>query len=152
MAEIGYCYGSEYHLMRFLGHHRNDLEKEIKKQTSINGDFKWLDFPYDNNRLSLDGEYKEIAFLKNTSNYSEIKKKWIDYWPQTGSAQNWDAIFRAGNEHVLIEAKAHLVEMKQTCGATSAESRSKIYFAFNQTRKFFNIESESDWLNNYYQH
>jgi len=151
MAEIGYCYGSEYHTLRFLGHHRNDLENEIKKQTTITGDFKWLDFQYDNTRLSLDGEYKEIEFLENLPNYNEIKKKWIDYWPQSGSAQNWDAIFKVGNTYVLIEAKAHLEEMKQFCGATSAESRSKIAHAFNQTRKYFSIESETDWFNNYYQ-
>ena len=29
MAQIGYGYGSEFHLMRFLGHHRNLLENEI---------------------------------------------------------------------------------------------------------------------------
>ena len=31
MAQIGYGYGSEFQLLRFLGHHRNLLEEAIRK-------------------------------------------------------------------------------------------------------------------------
>ena len=35
MAEIGYGYGSEYQLMRFLGHHREELDKTIKEHIGV---------------------------------------------------------------------------------------------------------------------
>ena len=38
MAQIGY--GSEFQLMRFLGHHRNLLENEIKKQIGVEGEIR----------------------------------------------------------------------------------------------------------------
>ena len=36
MAEMALGYGSEYQLFRFLGHHRDELESCILKQTKIN--------------------------------------------------------------------------------------------------------------------
>ena len=68
MAEIGCGYGSEFQLMRFLGHHRQDLNKMIKDATGNSGDIQWLDFPYDDNRISGDGELKGIKTLLETFN------------------------------------------------------------------------------------
>lgn len=33
MAEMGLGYGSEYQLLRYLKHHRNDLNKIIRENT-----------------------------------------------------------------------------------------------------------------------
>ena len=38
MAEMALGYGSEYQLFRFLGHHRNFLNKEIAKVITPNGE------------------------------------------------------------------------------------------------------------------
>ena len=35
MAEMALGYGSEYQLLRFLGHHRIELDKEIKKVLGV---------------------------------------------------------------------------------------------------------------------
>ena len=46
MGHLGYGYGSEFQLLRFMGRHRNLLDDEIKKQINIVGDIKWLDFEF----------------------------------------------------------------------------------------------------------
>jgi hypothetical protein len=38
MAEMGLGYGSEYQLLRFLGRHREELERIISQQTRINAE------------------------------------------------------------------------------------------------------------------
>ena len=56
MAEIGLGYGSEFQLMRFLGHHRNELYKLIHEATHTSEPIEWMDYPYENERISGDGE------------------------------------------------------------------------------------------------
>jgi len=150
MAEIGYGYGSEYQMMRFLGHHKKELEKIIKNSTPLDGKFEWLDFPYNSNRLSLDGEYVGINFLGNEKKFDEIEKKWKEFWPQRGNKQNWDAILMNNGKIILIEAKAHIKEIMQSCGA-KGESRQQIREAFEATKYYFKMTSDSDWLKHYYQ-
>ena len=65
MSEMSLGYGSEYHLLRFLGHHRQYLNNTIldaldKKNEII----EWLDYPMNTNRASLDGELKGIECFK----------------------------------------------------------------------------------------
>ena len=31
MGKIGYTYGSEWHLLRYLGYHRNELNRQIEE-------------------------------------------------------------------------------------------------------------------------
>jgi hypothetical protein len=49
-------YGSELHLLRYLGRHRDDFDKRVIAETG--GDsVKWLDFGYDNrSKQSYDAE------------------------------------------------------------------------------------------------
>ncbi|WP_162482114.1 hypothetical protein [Treponema endosymbiont of Eucomonympha sp.] len=42
MAEMRSRYGSEYQLLRFLGHHREELEGIILRNAY---ELKWLDYP-----------------------------------------------------------------------------------------------------------
>ncbi len=151
MAKIGLGYGSEFQLLRFLGHHREKFESIIRHNTHYKGAFKWLDYPYEKNQISGDGEHKGISFLKNQNDYDILLAAWKDYWPQKGNSQNWDAIFMHGGEYVLIEAKAHMKEMKQSCGATSDSSIKKIAEAFIETKNYFQIETKNNWLCEYYQ-
>ena len=150
MADIGYCYGSEYQMMRFLAHHKNYLENIIKANTPLKGPYKWMDYPYDQNRLSFDGEHVGINFFENFIEFNEIKQKWRQFWPQTGTAQNWDAIFLEDKKVVLIEAKAHIEEIRQSCDA-SEKSRELIGNSFQSAKKYFGISLDKDWFNNYYQ-
>lgn len=153
MAEIGYGYGSEFQLLRFLGHHRIELENNIRKNSQLKGRFQWLDFPYDSQRISMDGEYKGISFLKERDDYPILKEKWAKFWPNTGNQQNWDAILKHDeNMYVLIEAKAHLKEIESNISSTVKDSSKKaILDCFDKTQKHFDIQIINDWTQKYYQ-
>lgn len=143
MAEMRIGYGSEYQLLRYLGHHREYLNEEILKTLNgVSGSIEWLDYPVEIDRDSMDGEYKNVTFLKKfikLADYEQIQKAWMNYWPQRGNSQNWDGVFKIKNKIYLIEAKAHLSEAHQECGAKSVDSRNKILSAFFQTCRNKNL-------------
>jgi hypothetical protein len=157
MAEMGLGYGSEYQLLRFLGHHRIELNDIIHKNTKLTEEFVWMDFPKDKSekpRLSLDEEYKNIEFLSNLKDYEKIKENWKNYWPSRG--QHWDAIILNTDDekwgYVMVEAKAHLQEgIEDGTQAENEKSRKQIENAFKATQKRFNIDTKNSWLDKYYQ-
>lgn len=61
MAQIGFGYGSEYQLLRYLGHHRQELEEIISKQIG-EGKFEWEDFKYANPKKAISGD-RELTGL-----------------------------------------------------------------------------------------
>ncbi|MDY6847012.1 MAG: hypothetical protein SVP52_07740, partial [Chloroflexota bacterium] len=66
MGKIGHGYGSDWHLLRFLGYHREYFTKQIL--TEIGGDaIFWLDFKfsYKNKKCGRDTEYNGLEFIKN---------------------------------------------------------------------------------------
>ena len=136
MAEMGLGYGSEFQLLRYLGHHRNYLNDKIRKVIG-DGTIEWLDYPIDLKRDSRDGELCGIDCFKNLSNYKDILKEWKKYWPQRGNSHNWDGIFiqngKNGRTWYFVEAKAHLEEANQECSAKSTVSIEKIINAFENT-------------------
>lgn len=151
MAEIGLGYGSEFQLMRFLGHHRDELNQQIQQKTKIEGSIEWLDFPYDDERISGDGEWKGITCFKGLENYPMIENKWKNFWPQSGTAMNWDGVFKTENTWYFVEAKAHKDESFQKCSATSDVSIMKIREAFNKTQQWLadkgiNVKKEINWI------
>ena len=149
MAEMGLGYGSEFQLMRDLGHHREYLNKLIHDATNTNGVIEWLDFPPDNERISGDGEWKGIACFKDRlgkDKYNEIEATWKGFWPQRGTAMNWDSIFRIGDVWYFVEAKAHEGESCQECSATSEVIKETIRKAFESTQKWLNVKTEKDWI------
>jgi hypothetical protein len=160
--DMGYGYGSEYQLLRFLGHHRNELEALIARETTLNAgnvyNFEWLDFPKDNSRKSLDNEYEGIGFFPQDI-WSKIEVDWINFWPQTGAAPNWDAVLRLTPKNpspalqdrwVIVEAKAQISEFDSCCQA-GEEGKAKIEKAFCETQKAFGIAAPNSWLDKYYQ-
>src|SRR5687767_942310 len=90
MAEMGIGYGSECHLLRYLGRHRDELNRRVSAVTGATS-ISWLDSPYDPEKTWLDGEWKGLDFLPANE---QAKKVWPTYWPQTGNQPNWDAVGR----------------------------------------------------------
>lgn len=121
MAEMKLGYGSEYQLLRYLGHHREYLNNEICKIIG-EGSIVWKDYPIDLSRDSRDGEWKEIECFQELPKYAQIKKEWKKYWPQKGNTHNWDGVFLHDNTWYFVEAEAHLEEANQKCGAISEKS------------------------------
>lgn len=160
--KIGYGYGSEWHLLRYLGYHRKLLNNQIKNKTDLEIT-KWLDFKFSGKNVSLehDKEFEGLEFL-NEKQHLEVKSKWREFWPSSGSQQNWDAVAKAmdsGNEsYVLVEAKANLQECRSICHAKPISEnggRDKILNTMkevmNSFTKSMNVDTEK-WLNKYYQY
>ncbi|MHC9543357.1 MAG: hypothetical protein AB9903_27925 [Vulcanimicrobiota bacterium] len=58
MDHIGYGYGSEFHLLRYLGRHRNTLNEKINKVKGLEmiKEISWLDFNSKDNEKDYDFE------------------------------------------------------------------------------------------------
>lgn len=132
MAEMALGYGSEFQMLRYLGHHRKFLNKAICKAIG-DGEIEWLDFPVDLKRVSRDGELKGIECFKSLDNYQHISQEWKKYWPQSGNCHNWDGIFTQNGTWYFVEAKARIEEAHQQCGAISEASIETIIKAFEAT-------------------
>ena len=154
MGKIGYGYGSEWHLLRYLGYHREELSNRVLEVTGGEG-ITWLDFGYNQTTapLSYDRELVGLDFIQD----AEVIRSWKAFWPQTGNAQNWDAVgkinFGDHEEWLLIEAKAHLGEVVSHCGAKSEKSIAKIRLACKKSMNVF-CDRPMDvdyWLSPYYQ-
>jgi hypothetical protein len=159
MGTIGHGYGSEWHLLRHLGYHRKYLTQKVLKETG--GDsIDWLDFDFskENKPLKDDREHIGVDCIPG------LQSQWAVFWPQSGIAQNWDAVGRItyGNqtEWLLVEAKGHLGEVKSECKASTKashdkiSSHGKICAALKNTSTTFSNGSQplTNWLSPYYQY
>lgn len=148
---MGAGYGSEFHLLRYLGYHRHRLNRAVEKETGGRVS-DWLDFaPGDDGKL--DGEWKGLNFLESAS----PKAAWMKFWPQTGNVPNWDAVglleLNSRSEYILVEAKAHVEELKSTCGATTNGGLNTIRKALGETIKANGFAADvENWLSPYYQY
>ena len=151
MAQIGYGYGSEFQLLRFLGHHRNLLESTLEDALGVyDGEFYWFDFDFADRKkcVSGDSEMCGLSFLSDkipeiSTICNELKTlQWsFDRW------QYWDAVFLLGNVVYFVEAKAYKDEMK---------SGNKINGGYHSEEILGFMKSQFEcatktWLEDYYQ-
>ena len=159
MAEIGYGYGSEWHLMRFMARHRKYLEKKIRESIGVNdGDFSWLDFRFVEKGKAADAEIKGLSFLDDIlhenklgltdKKIKDIKKSFISGW---NSSQSWDAVFVLNNTIYLVEAKARIDEMKSNNKNNGGTSRTSIIQFMEKQLCKYGINVNKEWLGTYYQ-
>ena len=105
MARLGDGYGSECHLLRYLGRHRRLLDEEVKKLVRADA-IEWADFAFDPNNKWPDAELTGLDFLEAGNS---ARQAWADCWPQRGSAPNWDAVvrvFRSGTRSQSAHRRA----------------------------------------------
>ncbi|MFQ5911493.1 MAG: hypothetical protein ACE5IJ_12355, partial [Thermoplasmata archaeon] len=78
------------------------------------------------------------------------------YRLQTGNVQNWDAVRKitpdGKEEWLLVEAKAHIGELKVDRGARSARGVSMIEAAMRETKRALGVAPNRDWRRGYYQY
>ena len=151
MGGIGYGYGSEFHLLRFMGRHRRLLNQRVLEM--VGGDsIDWLDFCFHPTRPWPDAEIKGLGFLQPDD---PARIAWEQWWPQGRGIHNWDAVgqirFGEVEEWLLVEAKANLEELCSDCSATSPTNRPKIERALAETKRALDVPEDRDWLNGYYQ-
>jgi len=154
MSEIGYGYGSEWHLLRYLGYHRGALDAAVKCLMGDVREIEWFDFRFDPTRKYLDAELKGVEFLMDDES---AKQTWPDFWPTSGNPPNWDAVglltLTTNNlAWLLVEAKAHLNEIDSSCGAKNPGSVAMIDLALRQTKCACGVAEDRDWITRYYQY
>ena len=157
MAKIGYGYGSECHLLRWMGRHRRFFDEKVSGAVGRPGEpIEWLDFKF---ALNLewpekgwpDAELKGLEFLYDRG---ELRAKCESFWPTGGGIHNWDSVGWIGagsdQELLLVEAKSHTAEMKSNCGA-GTESTQMIRRAFESVKQVLGADPDADWTRVYYQ-
>lgn len=155
MGKQGNVYGSQWHLLRYLGYHRNLLTRKVIRVTNGN-DISWLDFKFaKGDKPSYeDSELMGIEFIK----VPQVKAKWKTFWPQSGRSQNWDAVgeidYGDHKEWLLVEAKAHKGELKGSPCKADEKSRKIIATALEKVIPAFcdRPMPVETWLGDYYQY
>ncbi|MBN2356916.1 hypothetical protein JXO59_12445 [candidate division KSB1 bacterium] len=153
---IGNGYGSECHLLRWMGRHRSVFDKRLLDSIGFapGASIEWLDFDFNPNNDWPDAELKGLEFLQGDE-YRDLQKKWAEFWPLGGGIHNWDAVgwvhANGKKELLLVEAKAHTDEIMSDCGAANPKSIDKITNAFSQAKAGLHVPSEKDWTTKYYQ-
>jgi hypothetical protein len=153
MGKMGYGYGSECHLLRWMGRHRKAFDvavlSEIKREGSK---IDWLDFNFKQGEMWPDEELKGMKFLENNK---ASQAEWEKFWPAGRGIHNWDAVGWVSSDKVrellLVEAKAHIEETKTNCQAKDPESIKRIKGAFEIVKNALGVPSEIDWMKDYYQ-
>ena len=175
MGTIGYTYGSEWQLLRLLGYHRDHLNQAIEASLPGARVVRWLDLGFRRDTglpdpgcysqpsdvsgrrprpRRLDREHLAINFL-SPDELTRVGGSWANYWPQTGSPPNWDAVAQVeigGTTYwLLVEAKSHLREVISFCGAKGT-ALDMILAAFTTTIERIGAHTQAnDWLGPYYQ-
>lgn len=122
MGKLGLGYGSEWHMLRFLGRHRQHLTEKVLAEIGGSA-LEWRDFQFTGSldKSHGDGELKGLEFLTKDS---KAHTAWASWWPTSGNVQNWDAVARlttnGAEEWLLVEAKGNLEELTSSCGAKPA--------------------------------
>ena len=153
MAQIGYGYGSEFQLLRFLGHHRDEFEKRIA-ETIGQGVFHWEDFEYANPKKVITGdkELMGLSFLERLypKQYPAIRTEYETYKiNRRDSWQNWDAVFTHNGTLYLVEAKAHISELSSGKEEHGDSSKEEILRYFKEQLPELCVSRV--WLKEYYQ-
>lgn len=152
MADIGNGYGSECHLLRYLGRHRQKLDAAVKQAMRVDSPIEWLDFPFDEARSWKDGEWKGLEFLADRP---DVQRVWREFWPQGAGIHNWDAVgwcsTASGRDLLLVEAKANVEEILSSCGAKEFGGLHQIREALDKTKRAIGSPESCNWLEGYYQ-
>ena len=151
MASIGAGYGSECHLLRYLGRHRSLFDERVG--AALGGAvLGWLDFHFDPSQVWPDGERTGLDFVDDGA----VQAAWAAWWPQGRGIHHWDAVgrYRVGAESgwLLVEAKANLEEIASDCRAKPEGGRGQIEAAFAAVKQALGVDAARDWLRGHYQY
>ena len=160
MAKFGNGYGSECHLLRYLGRHQEALRSAVCGAVASASDVRWLDFPFaaswpgdDPKSHWPDAEWKSLAFLQEEN--PGVVRAWKECWPHGSGVMNWDAVgqikVNGTWEWLLVEAKSHTGEIESDSGAGD-KSKRKIESVFKDVKYTLNVPQTADWLTKYYQY
>lgn len=163
MSRAAKYFGSERSLLQALRCAPEELGQLVAEHSEppIPGDpFVWLDAglrlrpPERREPFSVD--WRGVGFLEDTRR--AVAAAYRDFWTQAGSVPSWDAAgVRAterGDEWLLVEAKAHLGELRQSCLAKPSAlggSRELIEERLDGVKAALGVRADNSWLDSYYQ-
>ena len=79
------------------------------------------------------------------------RKPLESFWPKSGP--RWDGLgVTDGGQYLLVEAKAHVRELRSTISAKSDSSVSRILYSFSKTKKYLSVDARTDWTRPFYQY
>ncbi len=133
MSKMGCGYGSEWHLLRYLGYHRKALNRVIlntiasHSADAMNADdetnasdaareIDWLDAVFSSTRKPLqdDCEFGGINFFPYFSQRDRVEEQWREYWPASGPGKGappkWDAVGRIPGHPFLLDSEKGVEE------------------------------------------
>lgn len=149
-STIGHGYGSEWHLLRFLGRHRERFNEKLVREIGVGSAIEWLDFRFrkdPSDRADRDEEIRGLDFLEES-----LRDGWD--WPKSGTPPTWDVVGRLKNgntaEWLLVEAKADTDEIKSNCAA-KGQSLLTIANILEKTKRRIGVASANPWTKEYYQ-
>ncbi len=155
MGKMGYGYGSEFHLLRWMGRHRDKFNDEVCKVIGVKGKkIEWLDFAFESKNFIPDRELKGLEFLKGDKHENEVLDAFENgkySWPRTGQTMNWDAVGHIGDTYILCEAKAHVEEVEKVHKLKMSNSMAQRRRAFEFAQERIKVSKPEDWMLNYYQ-
>ncbi|MBK9925531.1 MAG: hypothetical protein IPP66_09595 [Anaerolineales bacterium] len=95
-------------------------------------------------------EYRDNEFLEQL-NIKLSHHPLLSFWPRKGP--QWDGLAKMEDGKVLlVEAKAHLSEMRSPASRASASSLELIRKSLDEVKSFLGINPEKDWSGTYYQY
>lgn len=142
-------YGSELHLLRWLGRHRDDLTCKVERATGLSN-VKWKQFEFSSGLKSFDAELKKLAFL------TEEERVRIGDKYESHLNPNWDAVgegvLNGEKTYLLVEAKAHVEEVGDNSshgGSRKSEISAALGRAAHDITGIAGIGEK--WMGRYYQ-
>ena len=95
-------------------------------------------------------EYYDHDFVKKLRIC--LKRRPLEsFWPRSGP--RWDGLgVTDGGQSLLVEAKAHVRELRSTIGAKSNSSVSRILYSFAETKEYMRVDARADWTRPFYQY
>ena len=125
------------------------LNREIARYSPVSADgIRWLSpLEEDNYR-----EYYDSPFIEKLG--AALEKRTLEsFWPASGP--RWDGLGNTDKkEYLLVEAKSHIKEMRNTLGSGKPDSASLIHSSLAEVKRFVGSKSMNsvDWAVGVYQY
>ncbi len=141
-------YGSEFHLLRYLGRHRAYLNARVLETIGADA-IAWIDFHFDRRASGADDELKGLEFIEDPDTLAA----WAQVWPGGSQSLSWDSVaqLRTGeaSSFLLLDACSSIGDLASSCQASNGK-REQIQAALEHTRERLDVPAECDWMNRYY--
>ncbi|MEI7667966.1 MAG: hypothetical protein WCI62_03135 [Erysipelotrichaceae bacterium] len=145
-TKMGYGYGSEFQLLRFMGRYRNAFELSLLKALGLAQCTKlnWLDHQFNPQDHHLDLGLSNADFLSQ-----KHQEAWLSLWPTNDL--NWDGVAKFSHNGkeclILLNAKAYAKDLsiQDKCASKDPLSLNQLKKAIQSVKDVYRITHISDW-------